>query len=368
MRVGALTRAVLNFVVHLFLHSHGQNLPSAKTKRAAEIDPIDSSINLIGSANDGQNNFKLGTRSLFPCVSETGGDERKNMNLRDLRYIVAVADFGHFGRAAEACNVSQPTLSGQIRKLEEELGLAIFERVGHSVRPTAPGGQILDHARRAVSAADDIVAVAQAGRDPLAGPLHLGVIPTLGPYLMPYALPAAQRGLRALRLVLVEDLTVRLMSSWRRASSMQRSSPPIPRRPHSRLRRCSTRISGSCSARTIRSWRGIESTSPTSIRGTLLLLTDGHCLRDQALELCGPPRDAEAAIADMRATSLKTLLHMAAAGYGMTLFPALALMQERPLPGSLVARRLSGTKAHRRVRLIFRPSHPRRAAIAALSN
>ncbi len=102
-------------------------------------------FNLIGSANGGQNNFTL--------IGE-------HMNLRDLRYIVAVADFGHFGRAAEACNVSQPTLSGQIRKLEEELGLAIFERVGHTVRPTAPGGQILDHARRALAAAEDIVSVA----------------------------------------------------------------------------------------------------------------------------------------------------------------------------------------------------------------
>jgi LysR family transcriptional regulator, hydrogen peroxide-inducible genes activator len=99
----------------------------------------------------------------------------------------------------------------------------------------------------------------------------------------------------------------------------------------------------------------------------LLLLTDGHCLRDQALDLCGQPH-GEGAIADMRATSLRTLLHMAAAGYGMTLIPALAAKQEQPLPGDLVARRLAGTKARRRVRLISRPSHPRRMALEALTN
>src|ERR1700677_1135350 len=108
------------------------------------------------------------------------------MNLQELRYFAAVVEFRHFGRAAEACNVSQPTLSGQIRKLEEELGLAVFERVGRSVQPTQGGAQILDYARNALAAADDIAAVAQRGRDPFAGPFHLGVIPTLGPYLLPY--------------------------------------------------------------------------------------------------------------------------------------------------------------------------------------
>ncbi|QAY96465.1 LysR family transcriptional regulator [Methylovirgula ligni] len=289
------------------------------------------------------------------------------MNLRDLRYIVAVADFGHFGRAAEACNVSQPTLSGQIRKLEEELGLAVFERVGHTVRPTLSGGHILAHARRALAAAEDIVAVAAAGRDPLAGPLHLGVIPTLGPYLMPYALPAVQRGLRSMRLVLVEDLTVRLIEL---VTVGKLDAAIIASDPETLALTAETLFDEDF-------WLVLGTDNPLAKKNkitiadidpqSLLLLTDGHCLRDQALELCGAPKNAEEAIADMRATSLKTLLHMAAAGYGMTLIPALALKQEQPLPGPLVARRLSGTKARRRVRLIFRPSHPRRAALAALS-
>jgi LysR family hydrogen peroxide-inducible transcriptional activator len=289
------------------------------------------------------------------------------MNLRDLRYIVAVADFGHFGRAAEACNVSQPTLSGQIRKLEEELGLVIFERVGHSVRPTSPGEQILAHARRALAAAEDIVSVAEAARDPLAGPLHLGVIPTLAPYLMPYVLPAAQRTLRALRLVLVEDLTVRLVelvATGKLDAAIIASDPETPALKADTLFDEDFWLVLAKDHRLAKADRiKIADIEPRS----LLLLTDGHCLRDQALELCGSPKNAEATIADMRATSLKTLLHMAAVGYGMTLIPALALRQEQPLPGDLVARHLSGTKARRRVRLIFRPSHPRRAALAALN-
>ena len=103
------------------------------------------------------------------------------MNLRDLRYVIAVAELGHFGKAATACHVSQPTLSGQILKLEEELGVAIFERVGKQVRATPVGEQILAHARRTVSAASDITSTARASRDPLAGALRLGVMPTRAP-------------------------------------------------------------------------------------------------------------------------------------------------------------------------------------------
>ena len=288
------------------------------------------------------------------------------INLRDLRYIVAVADFGHFGRAAEACNVSQPTLSGQIRKLEEQLGLAVFERVGRSVRPTVAGTQILVYARNALAAADDIAAVAQRGRDPLAGPLHLGVIPTLAPYLMPYVLPSAKAALAAMRFVLVEDLTVRLVElvdAGKLDAAVIASDPETPGLTVEPLFEEDF-------------WLVLGHAHPLNKKNQidvgdipaqdLLLLTDGHCLRDQAIELCGRPHGSSA-IADMRATSLRTLLHMAAAGYGMTLIPALAAKQEQPLPGDLVARRLAGTKARRRVRLISRPTHPRRLALEALS-
>ncbi len=298
------------------------------------------------------------------CLPTPG--RSNEMNLRDLRYIVAVADLSHFGRAAAACNVSQPTLSGQIRKLEEELGLPVFERVGRSVRPTLAGAQILVYARNALAAAEDIAAVAQRGRDPLAGPFHLGVIPTLGPYLMPYVLPSAKEALAAMRLVLVEDLTVRLIElvdAGKLDAAIIASDPETPILSVDPLfDEDFWLVFAHGHALSRKNRIDVGDIDPQE----LLLLTDGHCLRDQALDLCGHPA-ADDAIADMRATSLRTLLHMAAAGYGMTLIPTLALKQEQPLPGKLVARRLSGTKARRRVRLISRPSHPRRSALDALT-
>ncbi|HLH12247.1 MAG TPA: LysR substrate-binding domain-containing protein [Methylovirgula sp.] len=284
------------------------------------------------------------------------------MNLRDLRYIVAVADCGHFGRAAEACNVSQPTLSGQIRKLEEELGVIVFERDGRSVRPTIAGTEILAYARNALAAADDIAQAAQRGRDPLAGPFHLGIIPTLGPYLMPYILPGVKETLSAMRLILVEDLTVRLVEL---VGLGKLDAAIIASDPDTQALNSVPLFDEDFSlvlprAHPLNKKNRIEIADLNP--GDLLLLTDGHCLRDQALELCGQPQ-SDNAIADMRATSLRTLLHMASAGYGMTLIPALALRQEQPLPGDLVARRLNGKKARRRVRLISRPSHPRRSAL-----
>ncbi len=289
------------------------------------------------------------------------------MNLRDLRYIIKVADLKHFGRAAAACHVSQPTLSGQILKLEEELGVAIFERVGKSLTTTAAGDLILAHARRAVAAADELVACARGSRDPMLGPLRLGVIPTLAPYLMPFVLPHARAEMPKTPLALVEDLTARLID-------------PV--------------VQGELDAALIASDPEVDSLEITPLFDEpfflvlpqdaplaaldvveasaidpqqLLLLADGHCLRDQALELCQHPRRGEGDMADMRATSLQTLLHMAAAGYGMTLMPGLALLEEPRLPGNLTSRRLKGPHTSRLIRLISRPTSPRRPAIEALA-
>src|SRR5579863_6545218 len=119
------------------------------------------------------------------CFSRLNGPQ---MNLQEIRYLVALAEHRHFGRAAEACNVSQPTLSSQIRKLEEELGVTLLERTNKRVDITPVGSQILQHARRALAEAGQMEAVARAARDPMLGPLKLGVIPTVAPYLMPLIL------------------------------------------------------------------------------------------------------------------------------------------------------------------------------------
>jgi LysR family hydrogen peroxide-inducible transcriptional activator len=289
------------------------------------------------------------------------------MNLRDLRYIVAVADLGHFGKAAEACHVSQPTLSGQILKLEEELGVTIFERAGKSFRLTVPGSQILDHARRALEAADDILACARASRDPMQGPLRLGVIPTLGPYLMPFVLPPAREKLPATPLHIVEDLTARLVEwvlSGQLDTAIIASDPEAGPLDEIFLFEEPFFL--------VLPLGHALATEHTVNAGTidpqsLLLLADGHCLRNQALELCHHADSGDHAMADMRATSLQTLLHMTAAGYGLTLVPALALAGDHAIPGNLCTRALKGAQAARSVRLISRPTNPRRPAIEALA-
>lgn len=289
------------------------------------------------------------------------------MNLRDLRYIVAVANLGHFGKAAEACHVSQPTLSGQILKLEDELGVTIFERAGKSCILTPAGEQLLELARRVVDAADDLVACARASRDPMQGPLRLGVIPTLGPYLMPFVLPAAREKMPATPLLLVEDLTSRLVES---VTSGRLDAAIIASDPESSALECLALfdepfllvlpVDHPLAKKKIVDAMAIDPQS-------LLLLADGHCLRDQALELCRQADLDDGTLADMRATSLQTLLHMTAAGYGLTLLPALALAGDHALPKTVRARPLKGARASRGVRLAYRPTTPREPAIRALA-
>ena len=133
------------------------------------------------------------------------------MNLRDLKYIIAVAEKRHFGKAAERCFVSQPTLSGQIKKLEDALGIAIFERTNRSVEITPVGEEIVAHARQIMEQADVIEQLARAHQDPLAGPLRIGAIPTLSPYLMPLILAPLKKQLPQMKLVLSEELTDTLL-------------------------------------------------------------------------------------------------------------------------------------------------------------
>ena len=289
------------------------------------------------------------------------------MNLRDLQYVVAVADLGQFGRAASACNVSQPTLSGQILKLEEELGVQIFERDGRVARVTERGEAIVAHARRVIRAADDLKTAAAASRDPLDGPIRLGIIATVGPYLAPYLLPAAARGLPRAPIRLVEDLTghlLPLLADGKLDAAIIATDPPGERLEEIALYDepfCLMAPSGHPFAK--RKSVRVDEIDPRS----LLLLADGHCLRDQALDLCGHPDLGGATGADMRAASLETLLHMAAAGYGVTLAPQMAADGWRGKDG-LVAVQLKGENVARRVRLVWRRDMPRKAAMLALAD
>lgn len=289
------------------------------------------------------------------------------MNLRDLQYIVAVADHAHFGNAAQACNVSQPTLSGQIAKLEQELGVEIFSRVGRTVRPTEAGEQIIAHARRAIAAAADIVDAARANRDPLSGRLRLGVIPTIAPYLMPYVLPLAAEKLPNAPLVLVEETTAHIVPQVIEGKldaaivATQEDAPELVSidlydEPFFVAMPANHPLAGSKSV-------AMEDIDPR----TLLLLTDGHCLRNQLLDLCSNPQVGGGVMADMRATSLETLLHLTAAGQGVTFLPRLAIECGRGEGERLATRPLAGDSAYRRVRLVHRRRSPRTKALIELA-
>jgi len=288
------------------------------------------------------------------------------MNLRDLEYAVAVADHGHFGRAAAACNVSQPTLSGQILKLEAELGLRLFEREGRRARVSDRAAAVIASARATLAAAATVSGAARAARDPFAGPLRLGVIATVAPYLLPLALTPAIEALPQTPLHLAEDLTDRLLAG---VHSGALDGAVIATDPEDdKLAQIALYdepfflVSGRRADRRRRASIRIEEIDPE----TLLLLSEGHCLRDQALALCGEAQ-AAARRADVRATSLETLRHLISAGQGATLAPLLAYADWRRLGAGLDGLKVVGGGASREVRLVFRRGSPRLAALEALA-
>jgi LysR family hydrogen peroxide-inducible transcriptional activator len=290
------------------------------------------------------------------------------MNLRDLKYIIAVAETHHFGRAAERCFVSQPTLSGQIKKLEEELGVAIFERTNRSVEVTPVGEAILAHARQMMEQADVIHQLAQAHQDPLAGPLRIGAIPTLSPYLLPLILRPLQKQHPQMKLVLSEELTDTLLQRLRQHEiDAALLATPVDEPDLDTLPLFDEPF-----------WVAFPRKHPFYAKDgitlrdveqeNLLLLAEGHCLAQQAMDLCHiKQRQAQGDMADLRATSLETLIQLVGAGFGVTLVPALAMRGSWTSGSGVVAQPLTSTKASRRVSLVFRHSFPRSAALQALA-
>jgi len=281
------------------------------------------------------------------------------MNLRDLRYLLAVAEHEHFGRAAEACGISQPTLSVQVRKLEALLGVALFERTSRGVKPTSACEQLIGHVRTAVAEADAILAVAGNLRDPLAGRLRLGIIPTLAPYLLPLVLAALREALPALEVVPWEDQTAALLKRLHAHEldgallATEVTTPDLESRPlFAEPFLAALPPNHPLAAR--------EVVAEADLAQDILVLEDGHCLRDQALEACG---QSGALSGTMRATSLSTLLNMVAAGYGTTLIPGLAAGAAED--AGIVLRPLAA-QVGRTVRIAWRARFPRRAALEAV--
>jgi len=244
------------------------------------------------------------------------------MTLQELKYLVALADHGHFGRAAEACFITQSTLSTQIKKLEDFLGVTLFDRSLKRVTPTPIGREILQAARNIVEEAERIRELAKHAQDPMARTIHLGVIPTLGPYYLPHALTLVHRKHPDLRMLLREEMTPQILEhlvdgkldagllALPVADDSLRVEPLFYEPFYAAL------PAGHPLAK-----REVLKVSDIMAE-KLLLLDEGHCLRDQALDVCGSgSRGRE----EVRATSLETLRQMVAMGLGLTLLPALAV-------------------------------------------
>lgn len=244
------------------------------------------------------------------------------MNLRELQYLVALADHRHFGRAAEACFVSQPTLSTQIRKLEDELGVALFERSPRNLMLTTAGQDIVVRARRIITEVGAIKDAARRLSAPESGTLYLGVFPTLGPYFLPHVMQEIQDRFPRLELFLTEEksdlLLDRLLTGKLDAALL--ALPVHDAQLESELLFEEPFLLAVPQSHALANRRSLPIAE--LMHYDLLLLEEGHCLRDQALAIC--ERSGSRETNGFRATSLETLKQMVMAGIGMTLIPALA--------------------------------------------
>ena len=276
------------------------------------------------------------------------------LSLRDLEYALAVARQRHFGKAADACHVSQPTLSGQIHKLEEQLGMAIFERSTRRVAASARGEAILQQAEVVLAEAQRLLDMAQHLSVPMSGTLRLGAIATLGPYYFPHLLRATHKAYPSLALRLTEGKTAELIQSLRRGElDCILAALPVAMsglamqtvffEPFFLVAPVQHPLAHHASP-TLASMRTRE----------LLLLEEGHCLRDQALQLCR----GNSASVQRHATGLETLWHMIAAGEGYSLLPALSVVKRATL-GMVAVRPLLESGAGRMIALIWRNRDPR---------
>ncbi len=244
------------------------------------------------------------------------------MTLQELKYLVALADLGHFGRAAEACHITQSTLSTQIRKLEDFLGVTLFDRSLKRVTPTPIGREILQAARNIVDEAERIREVAKHAQDPMTRTIHLGVIPTLGPYYLPHALTLVHRKHPGLRMLLREEMTPQILDHLAEGkldagllalpvTDESLRVEPLFYEPFYAAMPAGHPLSAHDRIK-----------AADIVNEKLLLLDEGHCLRDQALDVCGT---AGSGREEVRATSLETLRQMVGMGLGMTLLPALSV-------------------------------------------
>ncbi len=278
------------------------------------------------------------------------------MTLQELRYFVAVADTGHFARAAERCHVSQPTLSTQLKKLEDYLGVKLFDRSLRRVTPTPVGREILRAARAIVEESERIRALARAQGKGALEALRLGAIATVSPYYLPHAIGVLRRGFPRLKLLLREGLTAGLLQALE-SGELDAALVALPVEAEALEIEPlfeETFVAAFPKGHPLAARRTLE---PRELAGAeVLLLEEGHCLREQALEVCGA---AGAASEEVKATSLETLAHMVAGGVGCTLLPALAAGPQGVRGAAqLEIRRFRSPAPRRTLGLVWRLRYP----------
>lgn len=278
------------------------------------------------------------------------------MNLRDLHYLVSVSDHLHFGKAAEACNVSQPTLSMQLKKLEDTLGVQLFERTNKSVMLTTIGADITVRARRILEESHQLRAAAKAAVNPLSGELRLGIFPTLAPYFLPSLMPLLKKHFPLLNVLLVEEKTAELIARIEQGRiDCALLAMPVEKEAFNASVLFTEPFVLAVPASHALAKRA--SVSQGDLRHeTMLLLEEGHCLREQALEVCSTIGVGESN--SFRATSLETLRHMVASGNAVTLMPRLSVRSDDALVRYIPFKKPSPSRT---IGLFWRKTSPRSA-------
>jgi LysR family hydrogen peroxide-inducible transcriptional activator len=283
------------------------------------------------------------------------------MNFRDLRYLVAVAEHKHFGRAAQACFVSQPTLSTQLKKLEQTLGVTLIERSNRQVMLTPAGERIVEQAQKVLREANTLTTMAEQFRDPLGGDFRLGVIPTVAPYLLPKILGPIGKSFPNLRLQLTEAQTAQITRMLKQGD-LDAVLLALPLGEENIAERALFDEPFLFAASKDHPKAGKKSVTLSDLEDEeVLLLEDGHCLRDQALDVCNAHRAIENT--NFRATSIETLRQMVAANAGITLMPELAVQKT----GKVRYLRFTGKPPSRVIGLCWRATSTRAPLLEALA-
>jgi len=287
------------------------------------------------------------------------------MNFRELEYLIAIDEEGHFGKAAERCFVSQPTLSGQLKKLEDELGVMLVERTKRQVKMTDVGQAVANQARRVIAESKTLKEMAKSFHDPMLGELHVGLIPTVAPYLLPLVMPALKEQCPKLKLWLHEYQTHILLKKLRNAElDFLILALPVETNEFEEIDlydeafRLAVPLSEDLSNKTQISLLDLKDKN-------LLLLEEGHCLRGQALDVCFSAGASE--YSDFQATSLETLRYMVAESMGMTLMPELSIPRRPRKDEAICYIQFSDPQPSRHIGILYRKESYRQVAFQLIA-